>query len=65
MWLPMVMQGVSKRAVQWYSKCYCVASVKSTFTLEGVQAINDVQFVHLEVSMFSLHSPHRTFEILL
>jgi hypothetical protein len=32
MWLPQVMQGVSKRALQWYSKCYCVASVMKTFT---------------------------------
>jgi hypothetical protein len=27
------MQGVSKIALQWYSKCYCVASVTKTFTL--------------------------------
>jgi hypothetical protein len=37
--LPLVMQGVSKRALQWYSKCYCVASVTKTFTLKGVQTI--------------------------
>jgi hypothetical protein len=31
----MVMQGVSKRALQIYSKCYCVASVTKTF--KGVE----------------------------
>jgi hypothetical protein len=25
------MQGVSKQALQWYSKCYCVANVTITF----------------------------------
>jgi hypothetical protein len=24
MWLPLVIQGVSERALQLYSKCYCV-----------------------------------------
>jgi hypothetical protein len=38
--LPLVMQGVSKKALQWYSKCYCVASVTATFTLKGVQTIH-------------------------
>jgi hypothetical protein len=33
------MQGVSKRAIQLYFKCYCAASVKNMFTLEGVQTI--------------------------
>jgi hypothetical protein len=33
-------QGVSKRDLQWYSKCYCVASVTKTFTLKGVQTIH-------------------------
>jgi hypothetical protein len=40
MWLPLVMQGVSKRALQCYSKCYCVVSVTKTLTLEGVQTIH-------------------------
>jgi hypothetical protein len=40
MWLPLVMQGVSKGVLQWYSKCYCVATVKKTFTLKGVQIIH-------------------------
>jgi hypothetical protein len=30
------MQGGSKRALQWYSKCCCVATVKKTFTLKSV-----------------------------
>jgi cephalosporin hydroxylase len=34
------MQDVSKRALQCYSKCYCVASVTKTFTLKGVQTIH-------------------------
>jgi hypothetical protein len=33
------LQGVLKRALQWYSKCYCVASVTKTFKLKGVQTI--------------------------
>jgi hypothetical protein len=37
--LPLVSQGVSKRALQWYSKCYCVASLTKTFTLKGVHSI--------------------------
>jgi hypothetical protein len=35
-----VIEAVSKRALQWYSKCYCVASVTKTFTFKGVQAIH-------------------------
>jgi hypothetical protein len=30
----------SKRALQWYSKCYCVASITKTFTLKGVQTMH-------------------------
>jgi hypothetical protein len=37
-WLPQV-QGVLKRALQWYTKCYYVASVTKTFTPKGVQTI--------------------------
>jgi hypothetical protein len=29
-----------KRALQWNSKCYCVASVKKTSTLRGVQTVH-------------------------
>jgi hypothetical protein len=32
-------QGVSKRSLQWYPKCYCVASVTKTFAFKGVQVI--------------------------
>jgi hypothetical protein len=32
--------GVSEIALQWYSKCYCVANVTKTFTLKGVQTIH-------------------------
>jgi hypothetical protein len=28
-----IVQGVLKRALQWYSKCYYVAIVTKTFTL--------------------------------
>jgi hypothetical protein len=45
--LSMVMQGVSKRALQWYSKCCCVASVTKTFTLQGAQTTHDGYFVRL------------------
>jgi hypothetical protein len=40
MWLPLVMQGVSKRALQWCSRCYCVVSVTKAYTLKGVQTIH-------------------------
>jgi hypothetical protein len=33
------LRDVSKRALQWYSKCYCVASVTKTFTLKGVSRV--------------------------
>jgi hypothetical protein len=36
----LVMQGVSKRALQLYSKCYCLASVKKKVTLVGVQTVH-------------------------
>jgi hypothetical protein len=39
MWLPIVLHGVSKRTLQWYSKCCFLASVTKTFTLKGVQTI--------------------------
>jgi hypothetical protein len=29
-----------KRALEWYSKCYCVASVTKTFTPKGVHSIH-------------------------
>jgi hypothetical protein len=32
-------QGVSKRALQWYSKCYCVASVKKILYLKAVRLL--------------------------
>jgi hypothetical protein len=32
--------GVSERTLQWYAKCYYVASVTKTFTLKGVQTIH-------------------------
>jgi hypothetical protein len=38
--LSLVMQGVSKRALQRYSKCHYVASVMKTFTFKGVQTIH-------------------------
>jgi hypothetical protein len=34
------MQGVSKRALEWYSKCCCVVGVTKTFTLKGVQTLH-------------------------
>jgi hypothetical protein len=32
--------GCFKKALQGYSKCYCVSSVMKTFTLKGVQTIH-------------------------
>jgi hypothetical protein len=43
-------QGALKSFLQWYSKCYCVASVKKMFTFKGVQEfamLKDVQFLRL------------------
>jgi hypothetical protein len=34
------MQGVTKRALKLYFKCYRVANVTKTFTLKGVQTIH-------------------------
>jgi hypothetical protein len=42
----MIMQGISKRALQWYFKCYCVASVTKTFTLEVVQTIHRFDWIN-------------------
>jgi hypothetical protein len=39
------MQGVSERALQWYSKFYCVASVTKTFILKGVLTIHSSTFL--------------------
>jgi hypothetical protein len=36
MWPPLVMQGVSERALQEYSKSYCVGSVTKRFALKGI-----------------------------
>jgi hypothetical protein len=36
----LVMQGVLKRALQWYFKYYYVASITKTFTLKRVQTIH-------------------------
>jgi hypothetical protein len=38
--IPCTIQDVSKAALQWYSKCYCVASVMKTFTLNRLQTIH-------------------------
>jgi hypothetical protein len=32
-----VKEQIRVEALQWYSKCYCVASVTKTFTLKGAQ----------------------------
>jgi hypothetical protein len=48
----MVMQGVSKRALQLYSECCCVTSVTKRSTLEDVQTIRHFLFVHA----FSLYA---------
>jgi hypothetical protein len=37
-------QGVSKRALERYSKCYCVASVTKTFTLKDIQTIHHSRY---------------------
>jgi hypothetical protein len=31
--------GCFKRALQWYSKCYCVTGVMKTFTPQGLQIV--------------------------
>jgi hypothetical protein len=33
-------QVFQKRALQWYSKCYCVTSVTKPFKLNGIQTIH-------------------------
>jgi hypothetical protein len=61
MGLSMVMQGVSKRALQWYSKWYCVASVTKTFALKGVQTIRRSTQQHLEYHCEALFEMSRNF----
>jgi hypothetical protein len=34
------MQGVSQRALKWYSECYCLESDAKTFAFKGVQTIH-------------------------
>jgi hypothetical protein len=34
--ITIIMQGVSGKVLQWYSKCYCVVSVTKTFILKGL-----------------------------
>jgi hypothetical protein len=47
--LPLVVQGASKRVLQWHSKSYCVASVTKSFTLKLaiVQHLERKRFVTL------------------
>jgi hypothetical protein len=42
------MQGVSKKDLKWYSKCYGVASVTKMFTFKGSADANSEQ--HLQGS---------------
>jgi hypothetical protein len=54
-------QGVSKRALQRYSKCYSVGSFTKTFTLKSVQKLNlEIWIVctPLSINVFVTHSPH-------
>jgi hypothetical protein len=44
----LVMQGVSERALQLYTKCYCVASVK-TFLLKDLQIIHPPTSIYVAV----------------
>jgi hypothetical protein len=62
MCLPLVIQGVSKRTLQWYSKCCCVASVTKMFTrkvckLAVVQHLERwIVCTPLSINFFSQHS---------
>jgi hypothetical protein len=49
--LPWVMQGVSKKASQWCSKCYCVVSFMKKFVLKGVQTIHRSRYMSLSVNV--------------
>jgi hypothetical protein len=54
------MQGVSKRALQGYSKCYCVACATKAFILKGVQGVQGVdtkQFIPEYGTVNSLNFP--------
>jgi hypothetical protein len=39
-WFSMAMQRFSERSLQWYSKCYCVASVTIIIILKGAKTIH-------------------------
>jgi hypothetical protein len=53
---------LKKRALQCYSKCYCVASVTKTFTLKGVQTIHCSRCWKVE-SLYAIKSKHWTVTI--
>jgi hypothetical protein len=52
----MEMQGVSKGALQWYSKRYSVASVTKTFTIEGEQTILSFNASKRRLNFNGLHA---------
>jgi hypothetical protein len=53
MWLPLVIEGASKSALQCYSKCYCAANVTKTFAFKGVQHLQIwIAFTSLSVKVF-------------
>jgi hypothetical protein len=55
MWLPLVMYGVSIRALQWHSKCCYVASVTKTFTLKGYPPFKVLNTLSTIVKLFLKH----------
>jgi hypothetical protein len=48
-------QGVSKRALELYSKCYCVASVTKMFALKGLQTVHRSRYWNTITELFSKH----------
>jgi hypothetical protein len=64
MWLPLVMKGVSKRALQYYSKCCCVASVKETSTLKVCTPLSVNVFVTLATQQHMEYHCKALFETL-
>jgi hypothetical protein len=50
-----IIQGSSKTALQWYSKCHCGASVTKTFTFKGVKLsiVQDLDMVRNDLSFIA------------
>jgi hypothetical protein len=52
MWISLIIQGVSKRALQCHSRCYCVASVTKTYKLSFIRYLELVDTNNFKIREF-------------